>query len=183
MIQNPTVAAFRYDPYSKVLTSEGYDTEKMKENRLQAIRTSQSPQAKRFGLILGTLGRQGNTSTFDRIKTLLQKNGKTVIPFLMAEIQPHKLVLLGQAIDVRDIHPYIPLYPPIYPYIPLYTPIYPYIPLYTPIHPYTPLYTPIHPYTPTYISNTPLYTHIHLLYACYTLENSQCPLFSRVSFE
>lgn len=34
MIRNPTVAAFRYDPYSKILTSEGYDVERMKSIRL-----------------------------------------------------------------------------------------------------------------------------------------------------
>lgn len=33
MIQNPDIPAFRYDPYSKVLTSEGYDTLKMKDLR------------------------------------------------------------------------------------------------------------------------------------------------------
>lgn len=33
MIQNPSVAAYRYDPYCKVLTREGYDTDKMKEFR------------------------------------------------------------------------------------------------------------------------------------------------------
>lgn len=100
MIQNPSVSAFRYDPYSKVLTSEGYDTDKMKENRLQAIRISQSPTAVKFGLILGTLGRQGNTGTYDRIKKLLRSRGKIVIPFLMAEIQPQKLALLQKSIDV-----------------------------------------------------------------------------------
>lgn len=97
MIQNPTVKAYRYDPYIKILTSEGYDTELMKLNRLEAIKKSQ--KAQRFGLILGTLGRQGSINTFDRIKALLQKKGKTVIPFLMAEIQPKKLELLGHVID------------------------------------------------------------------------------------
>lgn len=33
MIQNPHVAAFRYDPYSKIMTREGYDTQKMSEMR------------------------------------------------------------------------------------------------------------------------------------------------------
>jgi 2-(3-amino-3-carboxypropyl)histidine synthase len=33
MIQNPTVPAYRYDPYSKVLSSEGYDTALLKANR------------------------------------------------------------------------------------------------------------------------------------------------------
>ena len=34
MICNPTVPAYRYDPYSKFLTSEGYDVERMKSIRL-----------------------------------------------------------------------------------------------------------------------------------------------------
>lgn len=33
MIQNPTVPAFRYDPYGKVLSSEGYDTARLKALR------------------------------------------------------------------------------------------------------------------------------------------------------
>lgn len=33
MIQNPTVPAYRYDPYSKILSSEGYDTERLKAVR------------------------------------------------------------------------------------------------------------------------------------------------------
>jgi 2-(3-amino-3-carboxypropyl)histidine synthase len=34
MIQNPTVTFYRYDPYAKVLSSEGYDIETMKSVRL-----------------------------------------------------------------------------------------------------------------------------------------------------
>lgn len=33
MIQNPLIPAYRYDPYSKVMTSEGYDTATMKKMR------------------------------------------------------------------------------------------------------------------------------------------------------
>ena len=33
MIQNPDLPAYRYDPYSKIITSEGYDTEKLKQIR------------------------------------------------------------------------------------------------------------------------------------------------------
>lgn len=33
MIRNPTVKAYRYDPYGKVLTTEGYDIERMKTVR------------------------------------------------------------------------------------------------------------------------------------------------------
>ncbi len=33
MIQNPLLKAFRYDPYNKMLTSEGYDTQRMTDFR------------------------------------------------------------------------------------------------------------------------------------------------------
>ena len=49
---------FRYDPYSKVLSREHYDIEKMHANRKAAIETAKDAQL--FGIILGTLGRQGS---------------------------------------------------------------------------------------------------------------------------
>ena len=48
----------RYDPYSKVLSREHYDHQQMQTNRQEAIATARS--AKSWGLILGTLGRQGS---------------------------------------------------------------------------------------------------------------------------
>ena len=92
MIQNPTVSAYRYDPYAKQMTTEGYDNAKMKAERWEAI--TKAREAKTFGLILGTLGRQGNNSIFDRIDSLLKGQGKIVIPFLMAEIHPEKLAII-----------------------------------------------------------------------------------------
>ena len=89
MIRNPNIPAFRYDPYCKILSSESYDIEKMKEVRFQAI--EQAKSASIFGVILGTLGHQGNPSIFNRINKLLLSKGKQVIPFLMAEIMPAKL--------------------------------------------------------------------------------------------
>lgn len=47
----------RYDPYSKVLSREHYDHQRMHVNRQEAITAARS--AKSWGLILGTLGRQG----------------------------------------------------------------------------------------------------------------------------
>ena len=44
-----------------------------------------------FGLVLGTLGRQGNPQLFSRLRTLLRQRGKTAVLFLMAELQPAKL--------------------------------------------------------------------------------------------
>jgi 2-(3-amino-3-carboxypropyl)histidine synthase len=40
MIQNPTVPAYRYDPYGKVLSAEGYDTALLKANRWYADHAS-----------------------------------------------------------------------------------------------------------------------------------------------
>lgn len=48
----------RYDPYSKVFSQEHYGHERMRRARQDAIRTAAS--ARRWGLILGTLGRQGS---------------------------------------------------------------------------------------------------------------------------
>jgi 2-(3-amino-3-carboxypropyl)histidine synthase len=55
--------------------------------------------AKRFGIILGTLGRQGSPAMYQHAKRLLDKHGKQSVQFLMAEIQPVKLQMLKQ-IDV-----------------------------------------------------------------------------------
>jgi hypothetical protein len=44
-----------------------------------------------FGLILGTLGRQGNIRLYDRLRDRLNAEGRSVILLLMAEINPLKL--------------------------------------------------------------------------------------------
>jgi 2-(3-amino-3-carboxypropyl)histidine synthase len=74
MIANPGVPSFRYDPYSKKLTRERYDHQEMqsvRDNAVQAARkslinlsqdrhsTAEESQPI-WGVILGTLGRQGN---------------------------------------------------------------------------------------------------------------------------
>ncbi|KAJ1437490.1 putative diphthamide synthesis protein-domain-containing protein [Ochromonadaceae sp. CCMP2298] len=94
MIQNPLVKAFRYDPYGKALTAEGYDSVLLKKNRWTHI--LQARTAKRFGLILGTLGRQGNPDVYRRTKELLRKHGRQHVQFLMAEIVPQKLFMMKQ---------------------------------------------------------------------------------------
>lgn len=48
----------RYDPYSKVLSREHYDHQRMQTARQDAIAAART--AKSWGLILGTLGRQGS---------------------------------------------------------------------------------------------------------------------------
>jgi 2-(3-amino-3-carboxypropyl)histidine synthase len=75
MIANPSVPAFRYDPYSKKLTRERYDHCEMQTIRDQAVQTAkksiegyEAPDKGEdhlngpplWGVVLGTLGRQGN---------------------------------------------------------------------------------------------------------------------------
>lgn len=69
MIANPGIPAFRYDPYSKKLTRERYDHREMRTLRDDAVQTARN-SIKEFekheddvplwGVILGTLGRQGS---------------------------------------------------------------------------------------------------------------------------
>ena len=89
MIQNPSLKAFRYDPYGKTISVEGYDTEKMKRIRLSKIQEASSAQT--FGVILGTLGRQGSPKIFDRLRALLKTYGRKCVLFLMAELNPVKI--------------------------------------------------------------------------------------------
>jgi len=69
MIANPEVPAFRYDPYSKKLTRERYDHAQMQSIRQGAVLTARhsiasfetTPEDKPlWGVVLGTLGRQGS---------------------------------------------------------------------------------------------------------------------------
>lgn len=57
------VCVRRYDPYSKVFSREYYDHEAMRTLRLQAI--DKARLAQRWGLILGTLGRQGSPKVLE----------------------------------------------------------------------------------------------------------------------
>jgi len=63
MIANPRIPAFRYDPYEKKFTREMYGHEEMREMRHEAI--AKARKASKFGLILGTLGRQGSPSVLN----------------------------------------------------------------------------------------------------------------------
>ena len=91
MIANPTLRALRYDPYSKTLTDEKYETEKMKSIRHHAIHKAMDPSIKTFGIILGTLGRQGNPAILGHIRALLKRHSKRCFVLLLSEIFPKKL--------------------------------------------------------------------------------------------
>ena len=65
------------------LTEEEYDLTKMK-----AIRSSQieeAKKAKKWGVVLGTLGRQGNEAILERLKTILKAREKEFVVVLLSE--------------------------------------------------------------------------------------------------
>ncbi|KAG8274124.1 2-(3-amino-3-carboxypropyl)histidine synthase subunit 1 [Homalodisca vitripennis] len=91
MIANPKMKYYRYDPYAKELTEEMYDHEAMKNNREMAVR--KASEEGRFGLILGTLGRQGSTKVLTNLKERLEAASKESVIILLSEIFPSKLEL------------------------------------------------------------------------------------------
>ncbi|XP_072834812.2 LOW QUALITY PROTEIN: 2-(3-amino-3-carboxypropyl)histidine synthase subunit 1 [Pogona vitticeps] len=91
MIANPGVPAYRYDPYSKVFSQEEYAHARMQASRKEAIR--QAARASKWGLILGTLGRQGSPAILEHLESCLQACGKPFVRLLLSEIFPSKLQL------------------------------------------------------------------------------------------
>ena len=92
MIHNPSIPAYRYDPYSRQLTRETYEHKEMHELRRDAISTAR--KAKKWGLILGALGRQGNPHTMTMIERHLDEQGVPFVNLLLSEIFPGKLAMM-----------------------------------------------------------------------------------------
>ncbi|KAL9126708.1 MAG: hypothetical protein Q9217_004288 [Psora testacea] len=92
MIHNPSLPAYRYDPYSRKLTRERYDHEEMHDLRRSAIRMAK--KAQKWGIILGSLGRQGNPHTMKMIEDTLHQRGISCVNILLSEIYPGKLALM-----------------------------------------------------------------------------------------
>lgn len=92
MIHNPHLPAYRYDPYSRRLTHETYDHNELYNLRNQAITSAK--KARKWGLILGSLGRQGNPHTLTLIEQRLTERGIPWINLLLSEIFPGKLALM-----------------------------------------------------------------------------------------
>ena len=91
MIANPNLTAYRYDPYEKKFTIEKYDHKQMLNNRKNAI--LKAKEAKVFGLILGTLGRQGSPTVLKTIENRIKALDKEFVIILAPEIFPQKLKL------------------------------------------------------------------------------------------
>ena len=95
MIANPTIPAFRYDPYKRILTREEYAHGEMRLVRKNMVERAR--MAKRWGIVLGTLGRQGNPAILEHLEKRLQERGKEFVVFLISEMNPQKMALLKDA--------------------------------------------------------------------------------------
>ncbi|MFH4977528.1 hypothetical protein AB6A40_004237 [Gnathostoma spinigerum] len=93
MIHNPSVNTYQYDPYSRIFSKESFDFSLMKKNRGRAIQLARN--AKTFGLIQGTLGRQGNIKIVEDLERKLEAAGKKFIRVLLSEIFPEKLEMFN----------------------------------------------------------------------------------------
>jgi 2-(3-amino-3-carboxypropyl)histidine synthase len=89
LIQNPELPAYKYDPYSRKLTIEEFDHRELYEVRRNAIQEAR--KAKKVGLILGSLGRQGNPNTLEMVEKGFKSKGVETILVLLSEIFPGKL--------------------------------------------------------------------------------------------
>jgi len=107
MIANPSVPAFRYDPYSKKLTRERYDHKEMQTVRHDAVVKARKAPGGMWGVVLGTLGRQGNFKQLQvcdyiplSTRCTDKRNEQAIIslvpdamPILLSELSPAKLAL------------------------------------------------------------------------------------------
>ena len=66
----------------------------MMSNRKGSIEKAQ--KAKTWGIILGTLGRQGNPKILDLLEERLKRANRNVITLLLSEIFPQKLALMSE---------------------------------------------------------------------------------------
>lgn len=61
----------------------------MKQIRFEQL--EKAKDAKFFGVILGTLGRQGSTKVLDEIQELMRRHNKKYFVLFLSEILPDKL--------------------------------------------------------------------------------------------
>ena len=85
--------ACRYDPYGRALFREQYDQRGMRAARRAAIEKAR--RATSWGLVLGTLGRQGNPALLAKIRALLVQRGIKHSVVLLSEVMPHKLAQMS----------------------------------------------------------------------------------------
>lgn len=102
MIANPSVPAFRFDPYSKKFTREVYEHKEMRAIRGDAVRNARRNLVERgadsWAILLGTLGRQGSLSVLKTVQGSLPPGTDALPPLLilLSELSPAKLALFSK---------------------------------------------------------------------------------------
>lgn len=94
MIANPSVKAFKYDPYTRRITHEGYAFDQMHQQRIAAINKAVEVMKTggTVGFVLGTLGRQGSERVFDRMIERLERHTScSSIKVMMPEVVQNTL--------------------------------------------------------------------------------------------
>ena len=76
------------------------DHTQMHQLRQDAIQRARNQDSQVFGVILGTLGRQGNPAIVQRLRKALTAAGKRHFVLLLSEITPAKLQLMEDEVDV-----------------------------------------------------------------------------------
>ncbi|WVQ85876.1 diphthamide biosynthesis protein 1 [Cryptococcus sp. DSM 104549] len=98
MIANPTVPAFRYDPYSKKFTREVYEHDEMRSIRGDAVKEARKNLMDQgsgsWAVLLGTLGRQGSLAVLKSVQSALPPDSLPPLLLLLSELSPAKLALL-----------------------------------------------------------------------------------------
>ena len=97
MMANPDLPAFRYDPFTNRFFSEFLSLNELKQTRLHQMRKCIS--AKRVGLILGTLGRQGSVGILESLKELMASRNIQTFTVLISEISPERMSQFGDSVD------------------------------------------------------------------------------------
>ncbi|TXG53860.1 hypothetical protein EZV62_019116 [Acer yangbiense] len=97
MIANPGIRTFRYDPYLGKLFLEEYDNKGMRETRKSAIEKAKA--VTNWGIVLGTLGRQGNPRILERLQKRMTDKGYDYVVVLMSEISPGRVALFEDSVD------------------------------------------------------------------------------------
>ncbi|GLT27908.1 hypothetical protein SLA2020_028740 [Shorea laevis] len=97
MIANPGIRALRFDPYLGKLFLEEYDNRGMTGNGRKAIEKTKG--AARWGIVLGTLGRQGDPKVLERLEGEMREKGFDYTFVLLPEISPTLVKLFENYVD------------------------------------------------------------------------------------
>lgn len=100
MIANPSLPAYRYDPYSKVFSKETYDHSAMQSQRKRAIEVA--TRGNHFGLIFGTLGRQGSPKVLEVFSLVFIVQWMRILNVLPPQNIAHPRITFLQKQDIYN---------------------------------------------------------------------------------